>query len=96
MQAAALDPPSPTRLFATLAGAGLVVYGIVGFFYDSSFDDPGDLRDTLGLVSVNGWANCFHMLTGALGLLVASFAARTYALCLIALYVAIAILGSTF
>jgi hypothetical protein len=72
----------------------LVVYGIVGFFYDSSFADPGDLRDALGLLAVNGWANAFHILSGAAGLLVAGFAARRYAIGLTALYATIAVFGS--
>jgi hypothetical protein len=93
-QAAAIDPPGPARLFATLAGGALVLYGIAGFFYDSSFASPGGLRETLGLLSVNGWANSFHVLTGAAGLLLASFAARRYAIWLSATYVAIALLGS--
>jgi len=89
-----MEPPSPARLFATLAGAGLVIYGIVGFFYDSSFARPDDLREALGLLSVNGWANSFHILTGAIGLLLAGFASRRYAIWLTAIYVAIAVLGS--
>jgi len=93
-QAAAIDPPGPARLFATLVGAGLALYGIVGFFYDSSFAVPDDLRDALGLLSVNGWANTFHLLTGAAGLLLAGFAARSYAAWLCVVYAAIAIFGS--
>lgn len=88
-----MDQASPARLYATLVGAGLVIYGIVGFFYDSSFARPDDLREALGLFSVNGWANVFHMLTGALGLLVAGFASRRYALWLTAAYAAIAVFG---
>ena len=34
----------------------------------------------LGLFAVNGWVNVLHILTGALGLLVAGYAARQYAL----------------
>ncbi len=89
-----MEPPSPARLFATLAGAGLVIYGIVGFFYDSSFARPDDLREALGLLSVNGWANSFHILTGAVGLLLAGFASRRYAIWLTAMYVTVAVLGS--
>lgn len=88
-----MEPPSPARLFATLVGAGLVIYGIVGFFYDSSFARPDDLREALGLLSVNGWANSFHVLTGATGLLLAGFASRRYALWLTAIYTAIAVFG---
>jgi Domain of unknown function (DUF4383) len=91
-----MEPPSPVRLFATLVGAGLVIYGIVGFFYDSSFARPEDLREALGLLSVNGWANSFHVLTGAIGLLLAGFASRRYALWLTAMYAAVAVFGSLF
>ena len=89
-----MDEPSPARLFATLAGAALVTFGIVGFFFDPSFAAPEDARDALGLLSVNGWANSFHILTGALGLLLAGFASRRYAIWLSAAYVAIAVFGS--
>jgi len=91
-----MDEASPARLFATLVGAALAVYGIAGFFFDSSFAAPDDLRDALGLASVNGWANCFHILTGAAGLLLAGFASRRYAIWLSATYVAIAVFGSLF
>jgi hypothetical protein len=89
-----MEQPSAARLFATLAGAGLTIYGIVGFFFDSSFARPDDLREALGLASVNGWANSFHILTGALGLLVAGFASRRYGLWLTSVYAAIAVFGS--
>jgi Domain of unknown function (DUF4383) len=89
-----MDEASPARLFATLAGAALMVFGIAGFFYDSSFTAPDDLREALGLASVNGWANSFHLLTGALGLLLAGFASRRYALWLSAIYTAVAVFGS--
>ena len=89
-----MEPPSPARLFATLVGAGLVIYGIIGFFFDSSFARPDDLRGALGLLSVNGWANSFHVLTGAVGLLLAGFASRRYALWLTATYAAVAVFGS--
>jgi hypothetical protein len=89
-----MEPPSPARLFASLVGAGLVIYGIVGFFYDSSFARPDDLREALGLLSVNGWANSFHILTGAVGLFLAGFASRRYALWLTAVYAAVAVFGS--
>jgi hypothetical protein len=88
-----MEPPSPARLFATLVGAGLVIYGIVGFFHDSSFSRPDDLREALGLLSVNGWANSFHVLTGAIGLFLAGFASRRYALWLTAMYTAVAVFG---
>jgi hypothetical protein len=89
-----MEEPSPARLFAALVGACLVTYGIVGFFYDASFARPDDVRDALGLLSVNGWANVFHMLTGAAGLLLAGFASRRYAIWTTAAYASIAVLGS--
>ena len=89
-----MEQASPARLFATLVGAALVIYGIVGFFYDSSFAAPSNVRDALGLLSVNGWANVFHILTGAIGLLLAGFASRRYAIGVCALYLLVAVTGS--
>jgi hypothetical protein len=89
-----MEQASPVRLYATLVGAALMIFGIVGFFYDSSFARPDDLREALGLLSVNGWANSFHILTGALGLLLAGFASRRYAIWLTATYAAVAVFGS--
>lgn len=89
-----MEQASPVRLYATVAGAALLVYGIAGFFFDSSFARPDDLREALGLLSVNGWANVFHALTGALGLLLAGFASRRYAIWLTATYAAVAVFGS--
>ena len=89
-----MEPPSPTRLFAAAAGAALFAYGLLGFFFDSSFARPEDLREALGLLSVNGWANAFHALTGALGLLLAGFASRRYAIGLATAYAVVAVFGS--
>lgn len=86
-----MQPPSPLRLYATVLATALLVFGIVGFFFDASFERPEDLGEALGLTSVNGWANCFHILTGALGLLLAGFAARRYAIWVSAIYVAVGI-----
>ena len=85
--------PSPAKLYATSVGALLVVGGIVGFFYSASFGAPGKVDDAIGLFDVNGWHNVFYVLTGAIGLLVAGFAARRYALTLGLLFLAIAIWG---
>jgi len=89
-----MEPPSPARLFATVAGAALVLYGIAGFFFDSSFAAPADIGEALGLFAINGWANVFHILTGALGLLLAGFASRRYALSVATIYLAVAVFGS--
>jgi Domain of unknown function (DUF4383) len=89
----AIDGPSPARLYATLVGGLLVVLGIVGFFYSASFGSPGQVEDALGVLSVNAWWNVLHIATGALGLLVAGFAARRYAFWLGLLYLVLAVWG---
>ena len=87
------DGATPARLYATLVGGTLVVAGIIGFFYSSSFGSPGEVDDAFGILAVNAWHNIVHILTGAIGLLVAGYAARQYALYLGAIYVVIAIWG---
>jgi hypothetical protein len=84
---------SPARLYATLVGGALVVAGIIGFFYSASFGSPGEVDDVFGILAVNAWHNIVHILTGAIGLLVAGYAARQYALGLGAVYIVIAIWG---
>jgi hypothetical protein len=88
-----MDAPSPARLYASLIGAILVVAGIVGFFYSASFGAPGEVDDVLGIFAVNAWSNVLHILTGAIGLWMAGYAARRYALWLGLFYIAIAIWG---
>ena len=84
---------SPARLYATLVGGVLVVAGIAGFFYSSSFGSPGTVDEAFGVLDVNGWHNVVHILTGAIGLMVAGFAARQYAIGLGVIYLAIAVWG---
>jgi Domain of unknown function (DUF4383) len=88
-----MEAPSPARFYASLAGALLVVAGVVGFFYSASFGTPGSVGDAFGAFSVNGWSNLMHVAIGALGLWMAAFAARSYALYAGALYTAIAVWG---
>jgi hypothetical protein len=88
-----MDGPSPARLYATLAGAMLLLAGIVGFFYSASFDTPGDVDEVLGVFAVNGWANVLHVLTGALGLIAADYSSRGYSLWMGAFYVVLAFWG---
>jgi hypothetical protein len=88
-----MEGASPARLYATLVGGTLVVVGIVGFFYSASFGDPGTVDSVFGIFAVNAWHNIVHILTGAIGLLVAGYAAREYALYLGIVYIAIAIWG---
>jgi hypothetical protein len=85
---------TPAQLYALVFGTTLVLAGILGWFYSSSFGSPGEVDGVLGILDVNGWHNIVHMLTGVLGLLALGYAAaRTYALGLGAVYVLVAIWG---
>jgi hypothetical protein len=88
---------SPARLYAGLFGAVLVIAGILGFFYESTFTDDKAVRDSvLGILDVNGWHNVVHIATGLLGLLAfagGAAASRLYALGLGVVYLAVAIWG---
>ena len=87
------DGPSPARLYATLVGGTLLVVGIIGFFYSASFGSPGEVDSVFGILAINGWHNVIHILTGALGLAVAGYAAREYALGLGVVYLIVALWG---
>jgi hypothetical protein len=87
---------SPARLYAGLIGAVLLVAGIIGFFYSSSFGSPGERDAVLGILDVNGWHNLIHLLSGAAGLMAFASgprASRTYALVFGAVYLVVAIWG---
>jgi hypothetical protein len=88
---------SPAQLYALIFGVVLVAAGILGFFYDSTFESGDDAsRDAvLGILDVNGWHNLVHIASGVVGLAVAgSYAnARMYALGFGAVYIVVAILG---
>jgi hypothetical protein len=75
-----MEPAGPARLYASAVGALLVVLGVVGFFYGSSFGSPGTLDRTLGVLRTNGWENILWFAVGALGLLTAGSFSRAYAL----------------
>jgi hypothetical protein len=89
----AMEGSSPSRLYATLIGGTLFVAGIIGFFYSASFGGPGKVEDVFGILSVNGWHNMVHIVTGGLGLILAGYAARQYALGLGVVYIAVAVWG---
>ena len=88
---------SPAQLYALVIGVTLVAAGILGFFYNASFDTGDGLeRDAvLGILDVNAWHNLVHIATGALGLAVAASYgnSRVYALGLGAVYLVVALLG---
>jgi hypothetical protein len=88
-----MEGSSPARLYAALVGGTLVIAGIIGFFYSSSFGSPGGVDAVFGILDVNGWHNIVHIVTGGLGLLAAGYAARQYALGLGVVYIAIAVWG---
>ncbi len=88
-----MEPASPARLYAAVAGALLVILGIVGFFYDASFTALDDLQPALGAIDVNAWFNLLYVVTGAIGVLVAGVASRPYSLAMGILYTLLAILG---
>jgi Domain of unknown function (DUF4383) len=88
-----MQDASPARLFTTVAGALLLVLGIVGFFYSASFGSPGDVQTALGLLRVNAWLNVLRIATGALALLLADYAPRPCSLALGLLYTGLAIWG---
>jgi hypothetical protein len=88
-----MDAASPARLYATVVGALLVVFGIAGFFYSASFGSPGSVDQALGAFRCNAWLNLLHVAAGSIGLLLAGVAARGYALALGALFTALAIWG---
>jgi hypothetical protein len=86
---------TPAQRYALVIGAALTAAGIVGFFYSDAFGKPGDVDDVFGVLSVNGWHNVVHLLSGLLGLaLFRSYGgARTYAIGLGAVYTVLAIWG---
>ena len=90
-----MSTTTPAQLYCTLVGAALVIGGIIGFFYDASFDTGLAVtsEDVFGVLAVNGWHNLVHIATGLLGLLAAGYAARTYALAFGLIYVILAIWG---
>jgi hypothetical protein len=86
---------SPAQIWARLIGWTLVIAGIVGFFYSSAFGSPGHTEDVLGVLSVNGFHNVVHILSGALGIVMARSwsSARAYCFILAAAYTVVAIWG---
>jgi hypothetical protein len=88
-----MEAASPARLYATVVGVLLVVLGVLGFFYDASFGSLDQYEDALGRLQVNGWLNLFYVATGAIGLLLAAVASRSFSLATGLLYTVLAIIG---
>jgi Domain of unknown function (DUF4383) len=88
-----MEPASPARLYATVAGALLIVIGILGFFYSASFGGEGTAEAALGVLRVNAWLNLLHIATGTVALLLAGLAPRRCALWLGAFYTVLATWG---
>jgi uncharacterized membrane protein YphA (DoxX/SURF4 family) len=90
-----MEGSSPARLYALSVGVVFTIAGVIGFFYNASFDVGDSLQSdaVFGILEVNAWHNIIHILTGVLGLLAAGYAARAYALGLGLVYVVVAFLG---
>jgi hypothetical protein len=85
---------NPARLYALVVGATLLLAGVIGFFYESTFTDDKSVRDgVFGILDVNGWHNVVHIVTGLAGLAMFRTLAKEYALGLGVLYVVVAIWG---
>jgi hypothetical protein len=89
------DDAMPAQKYALMIGGVLLLAGIIGFFYESSFD--GDAREgVLGILDVNAWHNIVHLASGLLGLYAwraGAIASRQYALGLGLIYLVVAIWG---
>jgi hypothetical protein len=67
------DAKTPAQIFAYLAGAVLVLVGIVGFIVDSTFETGSAINGDklLGIFEINGIHNIVHIASGLLLLAVA-------------------------
>lgn len=93
-----VDRQTPAQLYCTVAGALLVIAGIVGFFYSSGFDTGAsgvakDSDEIFGIFAMNGWGNVICIFWGLLGLACARSASRSFALGFGLYAVVIAIIG---
>ena len=84
------------QVYALVLGAVLVLVGILGFFVEPSFGIGDDAqRGILIAFDINGWHNVVHLLSGIVGLALASTAAKARLFCIGygAVYVLVTILG---
>jgi hypothetical protein len=69
---------TPAQWYCLLAGAGLLVAGVLGFVADATWGTGGDVDGSnLVVFEVNGWHNLVHIASG--GLLLAASVRRTSA-----------------
>ena len=63
-----MESSSPARLYCLLVGGVLVIAGIIGFFYEASFETGDEIQsdDVFGILAVNGWHNLVHIAIGLL------------------------------
>ncbi len=87
--------PGPARLLALLAGIGLALLGVLGFFYDSTFGTGSQLAsdDLAGILFVNGWSNVVYLASGILALALAPRFPRLTALGIGAFYLVLGLWG---
>lgn len=81
------------RLYATVAGALLVLLGFGGLLINTEFRAPELTSDLLGFYAVNGWANVFHVGAGLIGLFLARPLPRLFALIAGLLFTGLAVWG---
>ena len=76
------DTATAARLYVLVVGAALVIGGVAGFAYESSFGTGESYvsDDILGIFPTNGWDNVLHLAAGVACLIAASRAPRPMAL----------------
>lgn len=67
------------RLYATICGVLLTLLGFGGLLANSEFQAHQLTSDLLGLYTVNGWANVFHVAAGLVALFLARARPRLFA-----------------
>lgn len=70
----------PARTYATVVGASLILLGLTGLFYSSSFARGDSLvaAKVFGLFYANGWQNVAYLVAGGIGLALAPILPRLY------------------
>ena len=81
------------RLYATTAGAFLVLLGFVGLLENTEFSAKELTTELFGFYAINGWSGIFHVGAGLLGLLLARPLPRLYAIVAGVVFTALGIWG---